>query len=389
MCVVPLYLEEDLAVDTVRFWHAVVERKLVDRVVLVTTAKETPARGPSTRTLVEDELRLLAADPERISLLHCEEVARFRAAQLNLAVEDARARYLCGGGDGHRLWIGVYNADSRPVEETFGELFARGAAEPDTPVFQQLVDYVVPARGRTGSVAVGNSVLQTWWTMSHYVARNARGRSGATVWSRTSPYSTFGHGEFARADFLDRIGGFPDFAYADGLLFGWICRLAGEPVGLLAARDVAEVPRSAADLVLQQKAWLRGLLNFDATARWCRERGLLGLTEREVKLLWAQHLAIPAGWGLSTAIVGAAFATSVRRVIRGRMPAYDLGVLAALAAYPVIPALVPTAGHHRTIGTRRRVVGALASWPVEGLAFWPALRSRLGRDQQAPAKTPR
>jgi hypothetical protein len=120
--------------------------------------------------------------------------------------------------------------------------------------------------------------------MSHYVARNVRGRSGATVWSRTAPYSTFGHGEFARADFLDRIGGFPDFAYADGLLFGWICRLAGEPLGLLAARDVAEVPRSAADLILQQRAWLRGLLNFDATVRWCREHVLLGLPEREVKL---------------------------------------------------------------------------------------------------------
>jgi hypothetical protein len=105
--------------------------------------------------------------------------------------------------------------------------------------------------------------------------------------------------------------------------------------------------------------------------------------------LRAQHLAIPVAWGLSTPAVGVAIGVCVRRVIRGRTPAYDLGVLAALAAYPVIPALVPTAEHHRTIGTRRRAVGALASWPVEGLAFWPALRSRLGHDQQAPAKTPR
>jgi hypothetical protein len=66
---------------------------------------------------------------------------------------------------------------------------------------------------------------------------------------------------------MDDIGGFPDFAYADGLLLGWICRLAGEPIGLLASRDIAEVPCSATDILTQQTAWLRGLLNFGATVQ--------------------------------------------------------------------------------------------------------------------------
>jgi hypothetical protein len=152
------------------------------------------------------------------------------------------------------------------------------------------------------------------------------------VWSRTAPYSTFGHGEFARLDFIDHIGGFPDFAYADGLLLGWICRLAAEPIGLLASRDVAEVPRSARDLLTQQTAWLRGLLNFGATVRWCRERGVLRLPDSEVRLLRAQHLAIPVAWGLSTIAVTAGILSASRRLWRGKSAAYDLAVVGGLVA---------------------------------------------------------
>jgi hypothetical protein len=232
-------------------------------------------------------------------------------------------------------------------------------------------------------------VLQTWWTLSHYVARNRRGRAGDSVWSRTAPYSTFGHGEFIRSDFLAHIGGFPDFAYADGLLLGWIGRLAGEPIGLLSSRDIAEVPRTAADLVTQQTAWMRGLLNFGVTVEWCRNNGILRLPESELRLLRVQHLAIPIAWGLSTLTVAAAAATTARRISKGENGAYDLGVVGGLVAYPIFPALLPSTEVQRELGLGRRVGGVLLSWPVEGLAFWPALRSHRQGSQQAPAKTPR
>jgi hypothetical protein len=35
------------------------------------------------------------------------------------------------------------------------------------------------------------------------------------------------------------------------------------------------------------------------------------------------------------------------------------------------------------------LAAAVASWPVEGLAFWPALLSHLRGAQNPPAKTPR
>ncbi len=387
VCVVPMYEETALAEATVRFWREVLRAKDVDAVVLVTTAKETAPGGATTHTLLRELLAPGGAAHENLVLLHCEEVCPYRAAQLDMAVGWARERF---GPDGdERLWIGVYNADSRPHPDTFGELRTAIGAGPQVRVFQQLVDYVVPEREGTGAVAAGNAVLQTWWTLSHYVARNERGLDGGSLWARTSPFSTFGHGEFVRADFLQRIGGFPRYAYADGLLLGWVARLAGEPIGLLVNRDVAEVPRTGRDLVVQQTAWLRGLLNFGVTVDWCRRQGLVRLPDNDVRVLRARHLAIPVTWGLSTAVVTAGIVAEVRRVIRGRSSAAGLAAMAALAAYPAVPALAATTRQQSAMGRGRRVAGVLASWPVEGLAFWPALYGHLRHGQQAPAKTPR
>jgi len=383
-----MFQETALAEDTVRFWRRALQAKSVDAVVLVTTAKEAAPDGASTHAVLREILAANGEHREDLVLLHCQEVCPYRAAQLDLAVAWARDRFTAAA-EGNDLWIGVYNADSRPHLDTFDELRAAIGAAVQVRVFQQLVDYVVPDRDGAGTVAAGNSVLQTWWTLSHYVARNERGRPGDSLWSRTSPFSTFGHGEFIRADFLGMIGGFPRYAYADGLLLGWVARLAGEPIGLLVNRDVAEVPRTGRDLVLQQTAWLRGLLNFGVTVEWCREQGLLRLPASEVRLLRARHLAIPVAWGLSTAAVAAGIVAEVHRVIRDRSSAADLAAMAALAAYPVVPGLVATTQQQRAMGLGRRVGVVLASWPVEGLAFWPALYGHLRHGQQAPAKTPR
>lgn len=388
VCVVPMYEETALTEETVRFWRHALQAKGVDAVVLVTTAKETAPGGTTTQALLREILSADSEDHEDLVLLHCEEICPYRAAQLDMAVAWARDRF-ASAVEAEELWIGVYNADSRPHLDTFDELRSAIGTDPRVRVFQQLVDYVVPDREGTGAVAAGNAVLQTWWTLSHYVARNERGRDGDSLWSRTSPFSTFGHGEFIRADFLKMIGGFPRYAYADGLLLGWVARLAREPIGLLVNRDVAEVPRTGRDLILQQTAWLRGLLNFGVTVEWCREQGLLRLPASEVRLLRARHLAIPVAWGLSTAAVAAGIVAEVHRVIRDRSSAADLAAMAALASYPVIPGLVATTQQQRAMGRGRRVAGVLASWPVEGLAFWPALYGHLRHGQQAPAKTPR
>jgi hypothetical protein len=382
-----MYLEQDIAADTVRFWRHLARRALVDQVVFVTTAKERSDRV-STSDIVAAELGALG-DCGRLRHLHCDEVSRFRASQLNLAVRRTRGSGGGAGGPAGMTWIAVYNADSRPAGTTFAELAQQARAEPGTRVFQQLADYVVPQRPGTGLTAAGNAVLQTWWTRSHYFARSACGARDRSWRAAATPYSTFGHGEFVRLDFLDDIGGFPGFAYADGLLLGWICRLRAEPIGLLASRDYVEVPRTARDLVMQQTAWMRGLLNFGATVDWCRQHGHLRLSGRELAGLRCAHGTIPVAWGLSTLAVAGGVAAVAASVAGHGLTGGDMARLAVLLAYPVVPALALAGTGTRPAALPVRCAGAVVSWPVEGLAFWPALASHVQRRQQAPAKTPR
>jgi hypothetical protein len=273
------------------------------------------------------------------------------------------------------------------VTSTFRELGHRVSSDKDTRSYQQLADYVVPNRAAVSWVATGNAVLQTWWTRAHYWARNTRGGGSRHGWSSTSPFSTFGHGEFIRLDLLDEIGGFPDFAYADGLLLGWIFRLMDELIELLASRDHAEVPRTADHLLIQQRAWMRGLLNFGATLRWARDTDRLRLAAPEAVVLRAEHMIIPVASGLGTPAVVAGMALVIGRFKRGEGTPADATCLLGLVSYPVIPALASAADDEAPPFTRS--MATVCSWMVEGLAFWPALLSHLRRSQAAPPKIPR
>ena len=383
--VVPMYREQEIASDTVDYWRRLAQVVEVDEVLFVTTAKEDDGGRQTTHALLA--AALAEANEPRLRLLHCVTVARFRAAQLNLAVSDVRNRHCDGERGSTDVWIGVYNADSRPATSTFREFRHRVSSDEDTRAYQQLADYVVPDRVGVSRVAAGNAVLQTWWTRAHYWARNIRGGGSAHWWASTSPFSTFGHGEFIRLDLLDEIGGFPDFAYADGLLLGWILRLIDEPIGLLASRDHAEVPHTAGHLLTQQRAWMRGLLNFGAILRWARDTGRLRVAEPEAVALRAQHMVIPLAWGLSTPAVVAGAALAVERFRRGEATLIDAACALGLFSYPLIPALASAADDGSPRFTQS--VATMCSWMVEGLAFWPALLSHLRRSQAAPAKTPR
>jgi hypothetical protein len=383
--VVPMYQEQEIAEDTVDYWHRLVQTVEVDEVLFVTTAKEDDSGRPTTHVLLA--AALAQANEPRLKLLHCTTVTRFRAAQLNFAVSDARNRHCDDGCGTTGVWIGVYNADSRPAASTFHELRHCVSSGKNARAYQQLADYVVPDRAEVSWVAAGNGVLQTWWTRGHYWARNTRGGGSRHWWSSTSPFSTFGHGEFIRLDLLDEIGGFPDFAYADGLLLGWIFRLMDEPIELLASRDHAEVPRTAGHLLIQQHAWMRGLLNFGATLRWARDTDRLRLAEPEAVVLRGQHMIIPIAWGLSTPAVVAGMVLVIERFRRGEGTPADATCLLGLVSYPVIPALASAADDEAPPFTRS--MATVCSWMVEGLAFWPALLSHLRGSQAAPAKIPR
>ncbi|MGH3888782.1 MAG: hypothetical protein ACRDSZ_19860 [Pseudonocardiaceae bacterium] len=78
---------------------------------------------------------------------------------------------------------------------------------------------------------------------------------------------------------------------------------------------------------------------------------------------------------------------AVSRALRGT--AVDLVRLGGLVSYPLIPAVAGIGVHLQEHRLTTCLLGAAASWLLEGLAFWPAFFGRLGGAQDAPAKTPR
>ena len=381
--IVPLYEEQPLVTQIVAFWRERCAVELRVHVQLVTTENEGAGNG-TTAALVRDEL---ARTPSRgVEHLHVDTIHRFRAVQLNAAV-DAIRRSRERAADG--TWIGVYNADSQPSTSTFAELRTAIARCPSTRAYQQLVRYRLPDGRPASSFMESFAALQTWWTYTTYFARAQRARSAVGWWARTSPLPTLGHGEFFRLDLLDELGGFPDFAYADGLLAGWLVRLHGDSIGLLASPDVAEVPRRPRQIVGQHRAWIRGLLNVRAAARHTPARG--GMSRAERRVLVAAQLAIPVAWGLRAPCAALSALWAAGRLVRGSRREGVL-VLGALAFFALVPQLVAPAPPGEAARGRlllRRVLGAPVALLLDGLGFWPAAYDAARSDRRAPPKTPR
>lgn len=381
--VVPLYREQELVASTVEFWR---ERCASDpelHVALVTTEKEGSEAGTTaalTRAAVE------AAAVDRLRHMHVREVHPYRAVQLNAAVDAVRAATI---GAPAPAWIGVYNADSRPCASTFDELRFAIAAEPELRAYQQLAQYTVPELRPASRMMESFAALQTWWTYTSWAARVRRGQSGTRGWA--APFSTFGHGEFVRLDALDAIGGFPDFAYADGLLLGWMLLFAGYRVEMLASPDFAEVPRDPAELVRQHRAWIRGLLNVRAAARRASRRADAAASPRAVV---AGQLGIVAGWGLRPFAALGMAAWGVERLSRADARASGGAALGALVLYCAVPQLASalyrrSPGHDvsrlRPLPMRlRQLLGAPATLLLDGLGAGPALWDALTSDQPPP-----
>jgi hypothetical protein len=103
--VVPMYQEQEIAESTVDYWRRQVQTVEVDEVLFVTTAKEDDRGRPTTQALLA--AALAQANELQLKLLHCTTVTRFRAAQLNLAVSDARNRHCDAECGSTSVWIGV------------------------------------------------------------------------------------------------------------------------------------------------------------------------------------------------------------------------------------------------------------------------------------------
>jgi hypothetical protein len=379
--VVPLYDEVAIVGPTVDFWVGMAGEVDGLDVLLVTTDKE--GDGPGT-TFAAVQQALADRSAAGVELLHCPVVHRYRAAQIDLATATVAER---AGPDPRCHWLSLYNADSRPERSTFHELRVRAADDPSIRAHQQLAEYAVPADRPASRWMAAFAASQSWWIHARWFRETHR--TLATGRQDRSPLTTFGHGEHLRLDLALEIGTFPAYAYADGLLLGWELRATAEPLGVLAAHDWAEVPRTVPDLVTQHRAWFRGMLTLPRALDDHPERRPPRLSAAGRRRLRLAHAARTLLWGGRPVVAVLAVALVARAWRQDRRVA--VAALLGLAANPLVPPLLARAWWAPARRTRTAdLLGASLLVPfVDGAGFWWALLDARADPTAPPPKTPR
>jgi cellulose synthase/poly-beta-1,6-N-acetylglucosamine synthase-like glycosyltransferase len=379
----PVYREESMVAGLVEHFASLAYPSERLRCVLITTAKES---STATFDAAQDAVRRFPS----VAHLHYPSAHAYRAAQLNYALSE-----VAGDADPADTYVAVYNADSRPDTHTLRAVAREALALASDggelpPVLQQLCHYMVPARyARQRSALAAAAALQTFWHATRHRSQLRRytARGAFRVWLGM-PATTTGHGEFFLLSALHLIGGFPAYAYADGLLVGWEMLFKEQPLRVTTvAFDHAEVPPSLRELIRQHAAWCTGLANVSAARRQNSERaGLAALfliAQWITMAVWALRLPAYVLLALAAGAAGAGygFVSAVVIALHAGTP-----VLAVMRHPSLRP--VPSSGS--------RATGSALMWSplvvaVDGMGFWIMLSRRLRRSAfaVAPEKTAR
>lgn len=395
----PLYKEQILVPQLLEHFAGLEYPRDRLKVVFITTEKERGSTGQTTKQVLETLLRMRSA--AHFVHLHFPAAHRFRAAQLNFAV-----RSLLPPAPHEETYVGVYNADSLPDKDTLLILardacLQRLATGSLPPAYQQGATYFVPGRyGKRCFAMHSAAAFQTVYTFAHYLRRLWAAERGSGEGVRRLrkgiPVTFLGHGEFIRLDVLLDVGMFPDFAYADGLLLGWLIAFAGYPIRVLPALDHCEVPRGLCALIRQHTAWFAGLLNLGAAVRECFGSGTL--SQWALVEFRARRMLATVAWGvrspclavllMASILAGwpsALFATTAILFYAASPVAY------AGRAYGQLSSDPPRADLPPKPALAGRMAASVPALFMDGLGFFPALwmRWKQGSAEAVPPKTER
>ncbi|MEV6350265.1 hypothetical protein [Actinoplanes sp. NPDC051851] len=297
-------------------------------------------RTPSTPELAA---KIAAASGGTVRHHHHPDPGAVMVDQINAAVDAELARLAAEGHDPRRVWIGIYNADSRPHPDT---LAALGQVPADRRAVQQSAVHTATLGARPGPggwTCDGAALLQSRWSLAREIprlrAQAAQARRTGVRWPRLAHCT--GHGLFLRGDLWHEHGGLPTATMNEDLAFGYQLSAAGEPIEVLPLLEVADSPTSVPILIGQHRQWFFSYPQYPAAARLAAAAGLGARHGRG--WLTLQGLARGALWlGQSPAIA----ATLLLPAVAARRPAAAGASAAALALYLWAPVAMLTAVRH-------------------------------------------
>lgn len=257
------------------------------RILVVTTEREIAenqgeSRG-TTIEVVETFLAALAGD-EAVSYehLHFPHLVGNKASQLNYALQAISQDQAMLSS----TYIGVYDADSRPVSDTLLRLLCVLAQEEKNnrpwPIALQQPTLFLGNFWNVSWYLQLEALFQTRWVFGHEI-RTLRA-STRRLAHYLAPYAyCVGHGMFLRADFLQSTGGFPE--PSEDVPLGYRLTFLGIPIHPLPVYDVCEVAPRVSTLVRQSGFWCSNALLMWREYQRVRALGLPTTKIRTLTLL--------------------------------------------------------------------------------------------------------
>ena len=391
--ILPLLREQRILAGTVEYFTELAKQHGQSVVVLVTTEREhhqpdrARAEDPSLPSTVELAGALAAQAPrDLVRHLHYPHSEGVMVDQVNFTARAQLTRLAEDSVDLRRVWVAVYNADSRPDPATLDGIarLAEILPPPGPRIVQQSALFTtnLPAfpPGARGAVLAGAALLQSRWTLAREIPRLRRqarqARTPAVRWPVLA--HCVGHGLFVRGDEFLICGGLPSETMNEDLALGYLACASGTPIDPLPLLEHGESPATLAGMVRQTRQWFWSYAEYPRFARLAAARGLGEWRTRG--WLVAQGLARGGLWLGQSPALAATLALPV--LARRRMLALGV-VIGAWGVYFMLPVALLTR-HERREGRQvrfgtREALGGIAAALLSSVGPWWCLANALHR----------
>lgn len=283
------------------------------RILFVTTEREHAEPASYAEQTTPSLASSLAEKHTLILHLHYPDASGYKPHQMNYAVRHLRS--ILPEWSSEDIFLGFYDADSRPGRGVLNQFAAQAIRSPHTRVFQhsavymgnflQFKKYPILPRFLLQALAA----RQTRFAFAYEIPRIQRvyGYSTSrdtTMLSSCTYAPCVAHGLFVKHSLLEEAP-FPADFFVEDMAWGFLMAARREPIALLGCVDWSEIPASAGQAFAQMARWFQGPYLAGRYVRFVRDKQPLTyrLNQLRIHLLYCFALYDALIWLLTFPII--------------------------------------------------------------------------------------
>lgn len=323
---IPVLREQTIIEETVLRFLKLKNSFFNIQLIIITTIREQKEifDKSTTEEVIKNSLEfgILSQFKKSVSILRDPNKKGNMATQLNYAIQ-----YLKKNSSDQNIYI-VYNADSIISPMTFMELSRLTKKEPSEFAFQQPCAYVSEMKPGAPNFLNALSLYQSWYCLGHesdLILKYEKIKNlGVMV----------GHGSGMTINMNIKNGGYPEKLLTEDLTFGFILSARKEPIFLLPALELADVPNKFSVFIRQKSIWFWNYLGYISCYKKMRAEGhttpqLLPIFLEGIGagIYWfssALFVLVPLSLSLATGVYWLAFISLIATTLFCIFPQYIL-----------------------------------------------------------------